>query len=128
MKEENEYIPGKCNIGEAERKLRRRSGYLSIAVACIFLIFLYSVQAAHLVRVFLFLPLFIATISFLQDRFHFCAEFGILGVYNFGEIFNRLSHPNKKEFVEKDRRRALQIILYSIVIALLVTLLVVALP
>ena len=124
----NEYIPGVCNIGPEERKFRRNSGLVSIAVAIIYLLFLYWTKAQNIYRVFLFLPFFTAAISLLQDRMHFCAEFGLLGAYNLGNVFGHVNHVKNKEYNSIDRKKALKIILYSFLIAIVLMIFFILLP
>lgn len=67
-------------------------------------------------RVILFLPAFVAVAGFLQAYMHFCAAFGFRGVFNFGPKVGRVERV-EEDFRRRDRRRALQIIAYSILVA-----------
>src|SRR5689334_23173233 len=113
----NTYQPGVCNIGPEEIKMRNRSGYLGLAVAIILGIFLLVSNAQPILRLIIFIPLFSAAIGFLQAKLHFCAGFGMRGVYNVlhsrGEVDNVLEAENRKI----DRIKAIKISLGAVVIA-----------
>jgi hypothetical protein len=115
---QDEYIPGVCNIGQAEIKMRRIVGWVGAAVSvAMWAAFTMSgVPAAwHLT---LFLPAFVAAIGFLQAAWHFCAKFGLGGVFNFGPHVGRTDTIEQAEFRKQDRRTALRIIGLSAVIGI----------
>ncbi len=117
MKDKAEYVPGVCNIGLAEIRRRRQSGWIgsgaTILLWAVFLIF--RVPAPW--RLTLFLPAMAAASGFLQAAFHFCAAFGMRGVFNFGSV-GRTETIEQKEFRLKDRRKARLIAFYSLLIGM----------
>lgn len=115
MEEQNRYTPGICNIGDAEIKKRLISGWTGIIFAVFLYILLISIDAPRIWRLVIFIPSTIAAIGFLQAYMHFCAYFGSHGVFNFGEV-GRTDTVEQEEFRAKDLRKALQIIVYSIII------------
>jgi len=120
----NNYIPGTCNIGKTERRFRRNGGILGLLLTTFFLIIIITFRLSMLYKLIIFFPVFISTISFLQYQMHFCAEFGILGKYNFTEKFgNKLTVED--QYLQVDRIKAIKIIGYSVVISLLITFIVV---
>jgi hypothetical protein len=66
----------------------------------------------------LFLPASVAAIGFLQAAWHFCAKFGLGGVFNFGLHVGRTDTVEQAEFRKQDRRTALRIIGLSAVIGI----------
>ena len=117
-----EYIPGVCNIGPAEVGMRRRVGWFGSAATILpwAIFWIFRVPAAW--RLFLFLPAAMGATGFLQAAMHFCAGFGIRGVFNFGPEVGKTDSVEQAEFRQKDRRKAGQIGLYSMAIGFAVAL------
>jgi len=118
----SEYRPGVCNIGRAEIARRKRVGWIgAIATAVLWLVLVFF-HVSAVWRLMLFFTAVIAAIGFLQAYMHFCADFGFRGVFNLGPQVGR-TETVEEEFRRRDRRKALQIVAYSILIAaLLVTI------
>jgi hypothetical protein len=111
-----EYIPGVCNIGK--RFVIGRNATIACLVlwgACILF------QIAPPWRLLLFFPATVAAIGFLQYAMHFCARFGLGGVFNFGPNVGRTDTIEQAEFRRQDRSKALQIIGLSLLIGAVVT-------
>jgi hypothetical protein len=127
MKDKAEYIPGVCNIGPAEIRKRKQGGWVgagaTILLWAAFLIF--RVPAPW--RLTIFLPAMAAASGFLQAAFHFCAGFGMRGIFNFGSI-GRTETIEQEEFRRKDRRKARLIALYSVLIGMAAAILAFLLP
>jgi len=105
-----EYIPGVCNIGRAETKLRRAIGWIGLAASIILWASFIFLKAGAAWRLLLFFPVAISAVGFLQAAWHFCANFGLRGVFNFGPGVGRTDTVEQAEFRRQDRRTALQII------------------
>jgi len=116
-----EYIPGVCNIGAAERRTRRIVGLIGVILTILFIVFSLFFKVDRTYRIVIFFPLFISSMGFLQDRLHFCAEFGVLGVYNLTDKMMGISKV-QKEFLKQDRVKALKIIIYSALISCVLTI------
>ncbi len=116
------YVPGVCNIGPAEIRRRRQSGWVGLAVTVVlwggFLIF--RVPAPW--RLLLFFPAAMGATGFIQAALHFCAGFGTRGVFNFGPEVGKTDTVEQAEFRRKDRRKARQIGLYSGLIGIVVAI------
>jgi hypothetical protein len=110
------YIPGVCNIGPAEIRKRRQAGWFGLGAT----ILLWAAFAIFRVsapwRLFLFLPAALGATGFLQAALHFCAGFGMRGIFNFGSEVGKTETVEQAEFRLKDRRKANLIGLYSILI------------
>jgi hypothetical protein len=114
------YIPGVCNIGPAEIRMRRAFGWVALAAAVILLAAVLMLQAPAAWLWLEALPVTAAAVGFLQAYLHFCANFGLRGVYNFGAKVGRTDTVEQAKYRAADRRRANQIILASLVIGLVV--------
>ncbi len=116
------YTPGMCNIGPAERRMRRMSGIAAGIVAIALIILFAFIDAPWSVRLVVFIPAAISASGFLQDAFHFCAAFGFRGIYNVVSSTGITENIELEEYRKKDRQKALQIIGLSGLIGALITL------
>ena len=114
------YVPGVCNIGPAETRLRRRMGWAGVG----FTLVLWSVFIARgtppMWRLTLFVPAAMATVGLLQSAWHFCAAFGLLSVLNVGMSLGRTDTVEQAAFRRQDRRKALTILALSMAMGLAV--------
>lgn len=115
------YIPGVCNIGPEERKLRRKSGIVSAIATLVLAVVLVAMHASRPWRLLLFIPAFGTASGFLQDAFHFCAGFGMRGVFNVLNAAGETEDVTTAEFQRQDRGKALQITGLSAAAGALVT-------
>ena len=115
-----EYIPGVCNIGQAEIRKRWVIGRNALIVCLVlwgaFIVF----TVAPPWRLVLFFPATVAAIGFLQSAWHFCAKFGLGGVFNFGPDIGKTDSVEQAEYRRQDRRTALTIIGLSTLIGVVV--------
>ena len=93
MTSKAEYIPGVCNIGPAEIRRRRQSGWIGGGIT-------------------------IGASGFLQAALHFCAGFGTRGVFNFGSVVGATQAVERLEFRRKDQRKARVIGLYAAMVGI----------
>jgi hypothetical protein len=122
MASQQTYIPGVCNIGPAEIRMRRWTGHIGLA-ATIFLIGSYVASPADpATRLFIFFPAAVATLGYMQAAMHFCAQFGIFGIFNVSQSFGKRESVEQREFRRKDQRKALLIIASSVSVGILVAL------
>lgn len=114
------YTAGVCNIGPDEIRARKRFGWLGLVVTIV----LWAVLAALAIprgwRLIVFIPAFMSAIGFLQGFLHFCAHFGMAGLFNFGPV-GKTEAVKSPEFRALDRKRSWQIIIYSLIVAVVVT-------
>ena len=114
------YIPGVCNIGPAEIRQRKYIGWLAAGAAILLFAALISVDVAREWRLVIFLPAFVAAIGYLQAAWHFCAKFGLQGVFNLRSTTGQTDTVEQAEFRRQDRRTAMKIIIISALIAAVV--------
>jgi accessory gene regulator protein AgrB len=117
-----QYIPGVCNIGPAEIRLRKRLGWWGVLITIIVWALLVWLQLPVTWRIIIFLPVFFSANGFLQGFMHFCAGFGMKGVFNFGPAVGKTDTVSQAEFRKKDRRKAQQIFIYATLIGIAVVL------
>ena len=120
MAQKSEYIPGVCNIGPAEIRRRRMAGWMGLGATILLWILFFVFRAPAAWRLLLFFPAMMSAVGFLQAAMHFCAAFGMLGVFNFGPNVGKTDTVEQAEFRRKDRQKALLIILYSSLIGIAV--------
>jgi hypothetical protein len=113
-----EYIPGVCNIGAAEIRRRRQSGWLGLGMTVLLWGVFLVLRIPAPWRLFLFFPAMISATGFLQAGLHFCAGFGMRGVFNFGSEVGKIETVEQKEFRLKDRRKARLIALSSALVGI----------
>ncbi|HUZ17825.1 MAG TPA: hypothetical protein VMV68_05525 [Spirochaetia bacterium] len=107
-----EYVPGRCNIGPDEIRLRNRTGWMGLGVTAVLWVVLALVRVAPPWMLFLFLPSAMAAAGFLQGAFRFCAGFGMRGVFNFGSV-GTTETVEQAEFRRKDQARGRLIMVLS---------------
>jgi hypothetical protein len=117
----NVYQPGVCNIGPAEIRQRRLTGWVGAAIAVVFLVLAFALGWPAPVRLLVFLPVVLAANGFLQAAFHFCVRFGTQGLFNFGDVGTQEA-VHEAEYRRKDQRKAILIIVLSVAIAAAVAL------
>jgi hypothetical protein len=118
MAKKTDYIPGVCNIGPAEIRMRRMAGWAGLGATVLLwaMFFVFRVPAAW--RLFLFFPAVMSAVGFLQAAMHFCAAFGVMGVFNLGPNVGKTDSIEQADFRKKDRQKALLILLYSCLIGM----------
>jgi len=126
--EGSSYIPGVCNIGEAEIRRRLRFGWAGLAAYVLLGALLLLIDADRTARLIVFVPAFAASFGFMQAYLHFCAYFGLSALFNFQEAGSSPEEIWEEELRTADRRRAWQIIGYSVLIAIAMTAVVYLLP
>jgi len=115
-----EYIPGTCNIGPAEIKGRKKGAIFNTILGIAIIILLLLIHAGKPWRLLLFIPATMAVLGFQQVYSKFCAGFGLKGVFNLGEMGKTFS-VEQKEYFQKDRNKALKMILISLLAGFILT-------
>ena len=124
---QNQYIPGVCNIGNEEIKMRKRAGWFgAVATVILWIVFIW-LDTPHIWRLTLFVPAMMSATGFIQAYSHFCAYFGFTSLFNFGNI-GKTDSVEQAEFRAQDRKRAWQIVVHSMLIGLAVSFIAYAAP
>lgn len=117
-----EYIPGVCNIGKSEVRMRRIVGWAGlIATVCLWGLFL-ALKTPAVWRLILFVPALLGSIGWLQAAWRFCVAFGFQGVFNFGPDVGKSDTVEQAEYRRKDRVTAIRILSLALLIASAVSL------
>ena len=122
------YTPGVCNIGPAERRKRQLGGWLGLGVTIAALVLFVVFRVPDPWRILIALPVGLGANGFLQSAMHFCVGFSMRGLYNMGDKLGAEEDVMSAEMRRADRRKGLQIIGYSMLIAAAVVMLAVLLP
>ena len=118
MSSNGEYVPGVCNIGPAEIRRRRQSGWIGVGATLLAWVLFAVFHVPSPWRLLLFLPATIGASGFLQAALHFCAGFGTRGVFNFGPVVGSTQAVEAAESRRKDRGKSRRIGLYAALIGI----------
>lgn len=111
------YIPGVCNIGPAEIRRRRLVGYAGFGLTFAMIAVFYFYPIPDVLRLLVIIPALTGAMGFLQAWFHFCAKFGMSGVFNVSDDTVKTESVDQAEWRAKDRQKALNILTLSLIIA-----------
>ena len=120
------YRAGACNIGPDEIARRRRGGLAGIGIAVAIAAVLVFIDAPGPLRLLVFPFLAGGLISLEQARRRFCVGFALAGLRNFGPLGTPDKVTDDGELAA-DRQAALIMTAYMSAIALVITLVFVAL-
>lgn len=115
-----QYIPGVCNIGPQEIKMRMMVGWVSLIITLALGAVLFYLPISPWTRLVLFFPAFISAMGFLQAAFHFCVAFGSKGLFNMDKAVGQTESVTHAEFRKKDQQKVVQIYTLAVVIAIVV--------
>lgn len=122
------YIPGVCNIGPAEIRQRRAVGIAGLVASAALLAYFYIVAVPDVLRLLIIIPAFAGAMGFLQAQLHFCAKYGMSGLFNVSNDVQQTDSVDQAEFRRKDRQKALTILTFSLIVAWAIALLAYFLP
>lgn len=114
------YTPGVCNIGQAEIRQRNRVGLFGLILTIVVWGSLWYGNAPGLIRLVVALPAMIAAVGYIQAYRHFCAAFGLKGIFNLDKSVGQTDTVQQAEFRAQDRRTAITIFLTSIALGVAV--------
>ena len=120
--EYSQYIPGVCNIGQAETAIRKRTGWIGAASNAVLWMLLAYFNVEEIWYVLLVIPSTVSATGFIQARMHFCAAFGLMSLFNFASEVGKTDTVMQAEFRALDRKKAWQILGYASLAGILVTL------
>lgn len=116
--DEYAYIPGACNLGKQETGKRYRAGFIGLALILFSILIIESLGLHRTLRWLIFIPACYAMSGFVQGYFRFCFVYGYKGVFS----IKGLRHFGTSTDALADRKQALKVAGYSLVGALLITL------
>lgn len=121
MEIQNKYIPGVCNIGDEEIKKRKQAGWMGLIITVVLWAAFIWFDIPSIWRLALFFPAMMSATGFLQAYMHFCAYFGFASLFNFQNV-GKTDSVSQAEFRKQDKRKAWQIITYSVLIGFVIAL------
>lgn len=98
------------------------TGSTMLGITLAGVLYLHGSAAPTSYRLFLMIPATISAAGFAQAQSHFCAYFGLAGLFNM-EAAQPSETPQQAEFRRQDRKKAWQIIDLSLGIGAFVTFL-----
>jgi len=116
-----EYQPGACNIGRDEQRRRLAVGVVSFAAAAVFTAWVLATDQPYDFLAVTFVLLVGGFVGYLQYRLRFCVGFAALARYDLAGSGGDSGTVDEREWVRKDRWRAAQIVVASLVAATLLT-------
>jgi hypothetical protein len=117
---QNEYLPGQCNIGDREIEKRLQMGYIGLGMIFIFIMAIDAFDLPLSFRFLLFIPSAYALSGFLQSQQRFCFLFGFIGLFSITGKRQKTENGSQRG---KDRRKAIEIVLQVFAGSMLITLL-----
>ena len=115
------YQPGVCNIGRGERRKRRVAGLAAFLAGGVYVgaVLWLSLPPTYLLGTVGFL--LGGFVGVFQDYYRFCVAFGALARYDLSGSTGEAGSVAEVEAVRRDRMRALQILAYALVSAVIAT-------
>ncbi len=120
--ENAQYIPGVCNIGREEIRIRKILGWMGLLITIFLWILLAVLHVSSWWFLILFLPASLSASGFVQGFMRFCAGYGMRGLFNLGTEVGKTDAVESQEFRAKDIKRSRQIFGYSALIGTCVAL------
>jgi len=119
MENNNQYIPGVCNIGQDEIAHRNNVAWIGLISTAILWTGFIILEVPALWRLTLFIPAMMSATGFLQAYMKFCVYFGFANLFNFGTV-GTTDTVSQAEYRAKDRKKAWQITLSAMLIGAVV--------
>ena len=125
--EENEYVPGTCNMGEKEIERRKKLVIIGSTFTILSIVILQVFGFPTEWRLIIFFPLSFTILCFQEALQKFCVVFGIKGVFNFKNI-RKVIRIEQEDDRKKDRKKGWVIIFTSALIGFVVAMIYFYLP
>jgi len=94
-----------CNINKAEVASRKKAMWAGVGISAILLIALVALSAPVLTRLVLFVPIYVATIGYLQVKNKFCVAYGSSGKQNASEGSESASQVEDDAALAADKKK-----------------------
>lgn len=128
MTKEQAYIPGMCNINKAEVAYRKKAMWFGVAVSLVLLVALLVIAVPVYVRIILFVPIFIASIGYLQVKNSFCVAYGASGRQNASDESEAAVEVTDTEAQAADKKKARTMNLQALIASIVLTVLTFLIP
>ncbi|MFZ7115302.1 MAG: hypothetical protein ACO1G9_08005 [Bacteroidota bacterium] len=110
------YIPGRCNIGPQELKVRRKFLMFFLPATLLISVAIFFFPESKMIWTFLLLTSFSSIVLIRETVTKFCVLFGFFSLYNFKQLGN-LDHVIHFQDKHQDRGRVLRILVASLLFA-----------
>lgn len=114
--DKNQYIPGNCNIGETEIRVRQKFLLLALLLTVVFTIITHLTHSV-IALFFLFAVTYATIVLFIEVTTRFCVLFGFFSLHNFKGLGN-LDNVDNCRCRNKDRKRAIIVLLGSVLLTI----------
>lgn len=114
--DKNQYIPGNCNIGETEIRVRQKFLLLALLLTVVFTIITHLTHSV-IALFFLFVVTYATIVLFIEVTTRFCVLFGFFSLHNFKGLGN-LDNVDNCRCKNKDRKRAIIVLLGSVLLTI----------
>ena len=121
-RDEEQYIPGNCNLGKEEINRRYRIGYIGLTLTILTILILYFTDAARIWRLLIFFPVFYGVSGFIQAAKKFCYVYGFRQVFSL-EGIRSFKKINDQDSIKADQRTAMKIVATVMLTSAMITLL-----
>lgn len=128
MTEQQPYIPGMCNINKSEIAYRRKAMWFGVILTIAVLIPMLLLEINPWLRLIVFIPIYIAAISYLQAKNKFCVSYGTKGMQNASEGSAGAKPVADKEAVAVDKKKARTMNIQAFIISLFILVLIMLVP
>jgi hypothetical protein len=115
------YIPGACNIGIEETRKRKRIGWIGLTITLLLWLILVLFDIPRPWRIAVFFPATLSALGFIQARMHFCAYLGFFSLSKIPET-GKAEPVEKTEYRKKDKIKAMQIAILSVLTGFIVAI------
>ena len=113
----NNYIPGTCNIGGSEIVRRKNLSYILFFISiCISGFYFFRAHQDNLVLAIVFFVWSASFVALLQVLNKFCVRYGLTGRFNFGNNKSG-GRTRNTEFISADRKKTIVMIIQGVFIA-----------
>lgn len=121
-----EYIPGVCNINTEEIALRKKAAYICGVITLVITVGVILFPTPIWLRAVVVFPAFLTAISFLQAQNKFCVAYGTSGKQNASEgsthaveVSEQDAHVDKKRSQTMNLQAAGIALVYAVIICLI---------
>lgn len=128
MNDNQAYIPGMCNINKAEVAYRKKAMWFGIVVSVVVLAVMIGFALPIVVRVLLFVPIYIAAIGYLQVKNKFCVAYGASGKQNASEGSDNALEVAEAEAKAADKKKSQKMNLQAFGISVIILVFVMLVP
>lgn len=97
---DSKYVPGVCNIGKDEIRVRRNAGLTSLLTLAVFIFLLRVLDLPSILQYGIFIGIYAVAINYFQVSNQFCVNFGSREIFNFED-------RGEKNRIENDLARKL---------------------